>query len=262
MHCPVDGCDWKVGAQNRQKCFSMRLHFWQRHLNDTIIVEEEGVLPRCERCGLFSSKSNSQSHWDSLDCRKISEKKQNYCQAIRQDAAREVVFTVDGVPINRVSQFKYLGRVLDEDDDDNHAALRQLARAKEKWGRLSAALKSQGATARTRGYFYKAVVQVVLLYGSESWTLTESTLKFFRSFHSRVARHLTGRHIRCLDDGTWFCPLTREVLEAAGLETIDEYIQCRRDTIWRFVRPRPLYEACRQSRPMSTNAQKVVWWQL
>ena len=106
-----------------------------------------------------------------------------------------MVFTVKGLPIKQVAQFKYLGRVLDEDEDDNHAAPWQLKQAKDKWGQLSAALKLQGADTRARGYFYKAVVQAVLLYGSESWTLTESTLKLFRSFHSRVARLLTGRHI-------------------------------------------------------------------
>ena len=158
MHCPVDGCDWKAGARNKQKRFSTRLHFRQRHLNDTIIVTEEGELPRCERCDLFSSKSNSQSHWDSLDCKKFSEKKRNYCQAIRQDVAKAVEFTVEGSPIKRVAQFKYLGRVLDEDNNDNHAALRQLKRARDNWGWLSAALKSQGADARARGYFYKVVV--------------------------------------------------------------------------------------------------------
>ena len=106
--------------------------------------------------------------------------------------ATRVSFKVGGEPIKRVSVFKYLGRLLSEDDDDNHAALRQLHRAKEKWRRFSAVLRSQGATPRTRGYFYKAVVQAVLLYGSESWTLTEYTLKMLRSFHNRVARNLTA----------------------------------------------------------------------
>jgi len=47
-------------------------------------------------------------------------------------------------------------------------------------------------------------------------------MKKFRSFHARVARYITGRHIRELEDGTYFCPRTMEVLADAGLEIIDE----------------------------------------
>ena len=155
-----------------------------------------------------------------------------------------------------------MGRILEENDNDDHAALRQLARAREKWGRMSRLLSSQGASASTRGYFYKAIIQAVLLYGSESWTLSNSTLKKFRSFHSRVARYLTGRHIRPLENGEWFYPSTADVLSEAGLFTIDEYIQRRRDTIWRFVQPRPIYNACIRSIPFSSNVNKVVWWRL
>jgi hypothetical protein len=36
-------------------------------------------------------------------------------------------------------------------------------------------------------YFYKAVVQAVLLYGSESWTVNEGIKRQFQSFHTRVA---------------------------------------------------------------------------
>ena len=175
---------------------------------------------------------------------------------------QEVTFTVDGRNLKRSRRFKYLGRILDEDDDDEHAALRQLHRAREKWGRLGAVLRGQNASARTRGYFYKAIIQAVLLYGSETWTISERVLKLFRSFHHRVARHLTGRHIRQRDDGSWFCPPTADVLNRAGLETIDEYIRRRRETVRNFVRPRPLYQACIQSRALSTNVHRVVWWQL
>ena len=169
---------------------------------------------------------------------------------------------VDGQAINRVPQFKYLGRLLDEGDDDTPAAMRQLARARDTWRRFNAVLSRQGASARTRGYFYKAVVQAILLYGSESWTLPESTLRNLRSFHSRVARHLTARHIRCLEDGTWFCPPTAEVLAEAGLRTIDEYIQKRRDTIRAGVVTRPIYQECRRSAALPGQSRKVVWWRL
>jgi len=173
-----------------------------------------------------------------------------------------VKFNVEGEELTKVSEFRYLGRILHERDDDDHAALRQLRRARDKWGRFSRILTQEGISSRVRGYFYKAVVQAVLLYGSESWTLTERTLKLFRSFHHRVARYLTGRHIRQREDGSWFCPPTADTLHQAGLETIDTYIQRRRGTVRSFVRDRALYQQCVRSRPLSTDVNKVVWWNI
>ena len=67
-------------------------------------------------------------------------------------------------------------------------------------------------------YFYKAIIQSVLLYGAESWTLTGRMIRRLSSIHNRVARYITGRHIKELEDGTYYCPPTEEVLDAAGLE--------------------------------------------
>ena len=110
---------------------------------------------------------NKESHLASETCRKGAEKRSNFLHAIRQERATEITFSVDGQPINRVTEFKYLGRILEENDDDDHAALRQLARAREKWGRMSRLLSTQCASLTTRGHFYKAIIQAVLLYSAE-----------------------------------------------------------------------------------------------
>ena len=112
------------------------------------------------------------------------------------------------------------------------------------------------------GYFYKVVVQAVLLYSSETWTLTEGLKRQFQSFHSRVARFLTGKHIRPLEDGSWHCPPTEDVLQEAGLETVEEYILRRRQTVRGFVRHRPMYLHCMLSAAERVSARKTVWWQL
>ena len=169
-------------------------------------------------------------------------------------------FNVGGVEIDRVERFRYLGRILDQDDDDTYALMRQLDRARAQWGRIGSVLRCEGVKPRTMGYFYKAIVQAVLLYGSESWVLNKSSMKQLRSFHSRVARFLTGRHIRQDADGTWHYPPTAGVLEEAGLETVDEYIQRRRDTVrMKFVFGRPILNECRLAAGYNN---KPVWWRL
>jgi hypothetical protein len=231
-------------------------------MEDSIIIEEEGQLPQCNRCLLFVKNANSGAHHDTIECQRFAVRREKLFKKQRQAAATEVSFTIDGDEIERVAQFRYLGRILDENDDDTHASSRQLARARSKWNRIGRVLRSEGMKPRAMGYFYKAIVQAVLLYGSETWVVSDAHLRQFRSFHSKVGRHLTGRHIRPLEDGSWFCPPTVEVLEDAGLQTIDEYINRRRQTVRGFTRHRPLYEACRRSTALSTNINKAVWWQL
>ena len=41
------------------------------------------------------------------------------------------------------------------------------------------------------------------------------------SFHNREARYFCNRHITQLEDGTWYTPSTKEIVEEAGLYTID-----------------------------------------
>jgi hypothetical protein len=76
-----------------------------------------------------------------------------------------------------------------------------------------------------------------------------------------VARYITGRHIKELEDGTYYCPPMDKVLEAAGLETIEVYMERRRNTILNCAVTSTIYGKCIRSTAMSTNVSKVVWWE-
>jgi hypothetical protein len=173
------------------------------------------------------------------------------------------IFQCQWGKIDKVSEFKYLGRILEETDDDEHAANRQLTRARARWGRIAKILTIDGASPRVMGYFYKAIIQTVLLYGSESWTLTGRMIGRLRSFRHRVARYITtGRHIKELEDGTYFCPPMKEVFNAAGMETIEVYTDRRRNTVRKYAGTSAVYGRCIRSTAMSTNVNKVVWWEI
>ena len=57
--------------------------------------------------------------------------------------------TAYGVPLSQVTSFKYLGRVLDTEDDNWPEVVRNLRRTRQKWVRLFQALRREGADART-----------------------------------------------------------------------------------------------------------------
>ena len=120
----------------------------------------------------------------------------------------ERVFSVHGTPMPAVSLFCYLGRTLLSSRDDWPAVERNLRRAQVKWGRLAKILGREGADRRTAGRFYVAVVQVVLLFGSETWVLTPWLEKFLEGFCHRAARRMAGMGPKCQRDGIWVYPPT------------------------------------------------------
>ena len=260
LGCPVDGCPYVIRGERRGKGSILRQHFCTRHNKDIITINGEGLLPQCPSCGFFGRNALSSTHRNSMTCKKRTASLQTRKKALDQEAAEGISFTVDGASIRRVTQFKYLGRILDEADNDNHAVDRQLQKARGTWARVGRILSSQTTDARVRGFFYKAILQSVLLYGSETWVITPPKLQLLRSFHHRVARYIVGKHIQELPDGSYVCPPTEEVLEEAGLWPLEEYIKRRRDTINGYVATRPIYERCVQSTALSTVSRRSTWW--
>jgi hypothetical protein len=253
--CPVPRCPVKPVTRR-----TMRVHFRNVHNQDTVIVEEEGLLPRCERCGLFQREVGPK-HQQSADCVLWTAiRKKRADDKVNKKAVRETAFNVQGMPIENVTEFKYLGRVVNNKDDDRPTVMENLKKARMKWGRISRILSKDGANPKAMASFYKAIVQSVLLYGSESWVLTLAMEKQLQSFHRRCARYMTGQNIRQNEDGSWTYPSSENVLEMAGLWTIQEYIKSRRNTVMKYARSRFIYRQCENSKTLASYPNQAVWW--
>ncbi len=191
----------------------------------------------------------------------MQERRARRAQAQANEEASRQVFVVGGQELERVSHFKYLGRILSDDDDDWPAVKANINKARQRWGQVSRILAREGATARTMGYFYKAVVQAVLLYASESWVLTERAKLALNSFHHKCARYIAGEHIQQRPNGEWSLPSSSVVLEKCGLFSMEEYIGRRKETIEAFVTHRPIFQACLDSIASAGNVNQKVWWE-
>ena len=108
----------------------------------------------------------------------------------------ERAFDAYGKPLETVSTFKYLGRVMTAGDDDWPEVAGNLVKARKSWGRLARILSREGAEKRVSGNFFKAVVLVVLLFGEETWVLTPRTEQAPESFPQGDARRITGKQPR------------------------------------------------------------------
>jgi hypothetical protein len=256
ISCPVPDCS----AQLTGTAYHLRRHFMHRHTDDVIEITNEGLLPRCPHCRMFV-KQVDDAHLRTSECQKGFKRNVKRQTVAIQVAACNHRFTVNGSDLEVVHHFRYLGRLLSDDDDDFFAIKNNICKARQKWARLSAVLSREGATCSIMGKFYKAIVQAVLLYGSETWVISQRLLRLLDSFHNRCARYIARRHIRQNEDGTWFCPDTKTTLRKAGLFSVSEYIRRRKaHLLHSYAKFRPIYHTCVLSSPAPTNPNQLVWW--
>jgi hypothetical protein len=149
-----------------------------------------------------------------------------------------------------------------QDDNDIQAVRHQLCKARGTWARIGQVLRSKNATPRVAAKFYKAVVQAVLLYGSETWNLTKAVLTRLEGFHIRAAyRMVEVYRPKRVARNRWEYPKTSDVLEECGMAMIQHYIQKRRATIAIFIADQPILEACRQGEHMCGLYPRQWWWE-
>ena len=109
--------------------------------------------------------------------------------------------------------------------------------------------------------FYITVVQAVLLYGSESWTIDQKNMTKLRSFHNRAIRYMTGQHIRKHGE-EWNYPIHEQLLKTCRLFSIETYIERRRGTLYEYLKTNcaELLEEVSKCERHYRHAGKILWW--
>ena len=186
-----------------------------RHPEAKIIIKEDGEAMRCDLCGMFTLDMDR--HKRTKTCQLNQERRKKERLQDRQAEAERQKFFVYGHELERVREFEYLGRILREDDDDSKTIVNQIKKARRKWNAIGKILKREGANAKMMARFYMTVVQAVLLYGVDSWTVTKANMKRLEAFHHRAVRYMTGKHIRKRVDGSWEYPNHEELERKCGL---------------------------------------------
>jgi hypothetical protein len=220
-----------------------------RHPQDSIVIEEEGPLSRCVMCDMFvTPRAIKQGHHGTAICLQGKELKRKRAVAQEHAAARNAVFQAYGKDIGKVEEFDYLGRPLTADDNDWPALRKNLQKARGKWMQISKVLRTEGANPKICASFYKAVVQTVLLFGSETWVISPAMLRTLEGFHHRVARQLSGNKPEKLESGEWRYQPREKAREACGLRTMEEYIAQRRKYIIEYIIDRPIFKSLNEAR--------------
>ena len=100
-------------------------------------------------------------------------------------------FSTYGCPLDMVTSFRYLGRVILAADDDWPVVVRNLSQARSVWRRMTRILIREGKVPRVSGLFFKAMVPVVLIFGSETLVVTPRMVKSLGGFQAQVMKRLT-----------------------------------------------------------------------
>ena len=261
LNCPVPGCP----AHDITTSYGLRRHFNYRHPAASIKIIGDDDTKRCPVCKLFVPVDKDGEIPNRHKLSKYCEEGKNRIYKgelkILREAAEAQSFHAGGELLERVSFFKYLGRWLEEEDDDNMSIDENIKKARKRWNQVHPILARDGANARIMARAYVAVLQAVLLYASETWVISERAWKKLESFHRSCARRITRRFIKSNPDGSWTCPDTKTTLSEAGLFPLRVYIERRRKTIQQYIQHRPIFRKCLESKPVPTAPNKGVWWQ-
>ena len=99
---------------------------------------------------------------------------------------------LDGIPINRVESFKYLGSVLGKDGDIDADVKARMACGWLKWRECSGVLCDKKMPLRLKGKIYRTVVRPALMYGSECWAPTRKHEQTMHTTEMRMLRWTCG----------------------------------------------------------------------
>ena len=105
-------------------------------------------------------------------------------------------------------------------------------------------LWKEGAKPQVSPMFHRAVVQTVLIFGEETWVLSEAISSNLEEVHMGFLNQITGQREVQQEDGTWRQVEEKKVLEKAESHSLGNYIERIHATVAEWVELRPILEVC------------------
>ena len=91
-----------------------------------------------------------------------------------------------------MTSFRYLVRLILAANDDWPAVIRNMAKARAVWRRITNIFIRKGARSWVYIFFFKDLVQLVLLFYAETWVVTPRMGRVLGGFQEEVARQPTS----------------------------------------------------------------------
>ena len=124
-----------------------------------------------------------------------------------------------------VSSFSYLGTIITSDCKDCEDVLNRIKKAGNMFGALKKCLFGNKRICFTvKEKVYESLILSILLYGSESWCLTEDLPRLLKSFHYRCVRSMCRVSMSDVFDKRI---TTKTLLDRLELKSLDSYVVIR-----------------------------------
>ncbi len=164
--------------------------------------------------------------------------------------------------LEQVEVYKYLGRMMAQDNNDTQALCAQLQMARATWAWVGQVLWNENTSLFVAAWFYQAVVQAILLYGSDTWVISQPAMAQLKGFHIQAAYQMAKMHKPWQGPrNEWVYPRSEDVLKECGMKTMAEYVQICRKMIAVYVATQPILQECRQGKQQRGAVPHHWWWE-
>lgn len=102
----------------------------------------------------------------------------------------DIVINLDGIKLEQVTQFSYLGSILTEDNNTMTEVRSRIAKGLSVLSRLQRIWNDIAISLKTKIKLLESIVFPVFLYASETWTLLENTKRRIEAFEMKCFRRV------------------------------------------------------------------------
>jgi hypothetical protein len=164
--------------------------------------------------------------------------------------------------LERVEVYKYLGRLLAQDDDDIQAIPTQMRKAQATWAQVGQVLWSKNASPFVAAKFYQAIIQAIHLYGSKSWVISQTAMARLKGLDICATYRMAKEHKpKRGPDRVWIYPQSEDVLKECRMKTMEEYILIRWQMVALYIVTRPTLTKCRWGKWKRGAIPHRWWWE-
>ena len=108
----------------------------------------------------------------------------------RKDQTPEINIEIDGCKIAQVKEFVYLGQTITDDGRCDKAIRKRIEIARSAFNGFGKTLTSRDISIPTKLRLVKCYVWSTLLYGCETWTLSQQIMKKLQAFEMWIYRKM------------------------------------------------------------------------
>ena len=146
-------------------------------------------------------------------------------QVMKMNAASIDPVTLDGCSLEEVESFTYLGSIIDKQGGTDADVKARIGKARTAFTLLRNIWRSPQLLTKTKLQFFNSNVKAVLLYGSETWRTTKTTMRKVQTFINSCLRKILRIY--------WPETISnRELWQRTGQLAAEEEIKRRK---WRWI---------------------------